>query len=67
MGCLASSSAAEQGILPGNDIVYFGRWGFDDTRRLLGDLDDFVIYNRALTVPEIQQLARAPLPAMPPP
>ena len=44
-----------------------GAGGFDDTRRLTGDLDDFVVYNRALTLPEIQQLARAPLPATPPP
>ena len=48
-------------------MLYFGRWSLDTTRRLLGDLDDFVIYNRALTLPEIKQLARAPLPATPPP
>ena len=66
-GILADSAPAGQNILPGSNILYFGRWGFDDSRRLTGDLDDFVIYDRALTQPEIQQLTRAPLPTTPPP
>jgi hypothetical protein len=67
-GSLVGSDAPEPNILRGTDILYFGRWSFDATsRRLIGDLDDFVIYNRTLTPPEVRQLASAPLPAMPPP
>ncbi len=66
-GIFASRKSAETLILMGSDVLYFGRWGFDSTRRLTGDLDDFVIYNRALTQPEIKQLARGPLPTTPPP
>lgn len=66
-GILAASAPAEQNILAGTDILYFGRWGFDNSRRFTGELDDFVIYNRALTQPEIQQLTRAPIPNTPPP
>ena len=55
------------GIKLGLPTLYIGRWGYDTTSRLLlGDLDDFVVYDRALTLPEIKQLAQAPLPAMPP-
>jgi hypothetical protein len=65
-GILSGSTPADQTIIRGSDTLYFGRWEDQPTRRLLGDLDDFVVYNRALTLPEIKQLARAPLPAMPP-
>lgn len=66
-GSFAVGKASMPNILPGTDMLYIGGWSLDATRRLLGDLDDFVIYNRALTQSEIQQLARAPLPATPPP
>jgi hypothetical protein len=66
-GSLAGSDTQKPGILRGTDTLYFGRWGFDTGRRLIGDLDDFVIYNRALTPPEVKQLASGPLPATPPP
>jgi arabinan endo-1,5-alpha-L-arabinosidase len=65
-GTFAASQAQEPKIELGSDTLFFGRWGFDSTRRLIGDLDDFVVYNRALSSPEIRQLARAPLPATTP-
>ncbi len=65
-GIFAGSKTAQQGILQGSDILYFGTWGSDSLRHLTGDLDDFVVYNRALTQPEVKQLVRAPLPATPP-
>jgi hypothetical protein len=65
-GTFVGSKTPEPNIIPGSNILYFGRWGYDSSsRRLIGDLDDFVIYNRALTLPEIRQLARAPLPTTP--
>jgi len=67
-GSLVGSDGPAPKIRPGTDTLYFGRWGFDDTsRHLIGDLDDFVVYNRALTPPEIRLLASAPLPVAPPP
>jgi concanavalin A-like lectin/glucanase superfamily protein len=66
-GISAGSTPADQTIIHGSDTLYFGRWEDQTSRRLIGDLDDFVVYNRALTLPEIKQLARAPLPATPPP
>jgi hypothetical protein len=65
-GSLAGSDTQKPGILRGTDTLYFGRWGFDTDRRLIGDVDDFVIYNRALTAPEIKQLASGPLATTPP-
>jgi len=65
-GIIAGSKASTSGILEGTNTLYFGRWGFDTGRRLIGDLDDFVIYDRALTPPEIKKLASGPLPATPP-
>jgi len=61
-GKSSGSKPAAQTILRGSDTLYFGRWQDPATRRLIGDLDDFVVYNRALTLPEIQKLASAPLP-----
>jgi arabinan endo-1,5-alpha-L-arabinosidase len=66
-GVFAGSKATTGTISNGSETLFFGRWANDDFRRLLGDLDDFVVYNRALTSPEIKLLASAPLPAMPPP
>ena len=49
--------AGEPGRRPdhpsGNDDALFRSLADDDNRRLFGDLDDFVVYNRALTPPEI--------------
>jgi hypothetical protein len=66
-GVLVGSQDAPEPIKPGSMILYFGRWGSASDRRLVGDLDDFVVYDRALTQPEIKQLASGPLPATPPP
>jgi hypothetical protein len=66
-GSFVGSDGNAPNIIHGTDTLYFGRWGFDTQRRLIGDLDDFVIYNRALTAPEIRQLASEPLPVAPPP
>ena len=48
-------------IKAGSNDLYFGRWPSDDTRNLTGELDDFVIYNRALSKDEIRALVNAPL------
>ena len=61
-GELTGSTATTQNIRAGSSTLYFGRWGNDDTRRFIGDLDDFVIYNRVLVLAEIQRLAREKVP-----
>jgi len=66
-GISSGSKPADQTIMHGSDTLYIGRWEDETSRRLIGDLDDFVVYNRALTPPEIRQLASAPLPVAPPP
>jgi hypothetical protein len=65
-GTFAGSLGNEPNIIAGTSTLYLGRWGFATDRRFIGDLDDFVIYNRALTLHEIGELSRAPLPATPP-
>jgi hypothetical protein len=60
-GALDGSEPATDPIVMASPTLYFGRWPADDLRNLTGDLDDFVIYNRALTRREIKALASAPL------
>jgi len=58
-GELMGGSALSHLIQPGNTHLYLGRWvGFE--RLLVGDLDDIVIFNRALVQAEVRELyARA--------
>jgi hypothetical protein len=63
-GVFQGSTLAATAVQPGNSTLYFGRWANDDSRRLTGDLDDFVIYNRPLEQAEVQRLAREPMPPM---
>jgi hypothetical protein len=65
-GVLTGTTLAPQTITSGNDTLYFGRWPNDNDRRLFGDLDDFVVYGRALAPAEVLQLTRAAVPRAPP-
>ena len=49
-------------ILPGSAQLYLGRWS-KDGRYFVGDLDDIVIYGRALTVDEVRELFKQPAPS----
>ena len=46
----------------GSSTLYLARWPPDSLRDLTGDLDDFVVYDRALLPREIQYLARTGVP-----
>ena len=47
---------------PGRPSLYIGRWGLDERRHLIGDLDDIAIYNRVLSQSEIRNLVSKPVP-----
>jgi hypothetical protein len=51
-------------ILPGDSILYMGRWNMTD-RFLTARLDDVTIWSRALGRAEIAVLSRQPAPAPP--
>ena len=51
-------------ILPGSNALYLGTWS-KGGRYLVGDLDDIVIYGRALTQTEVGALYTQPAPATP--
>ena len=54
-GALGGSEAITQTILHGTPTLYVGKW--QGTGRLLvGDVDDIVIYSRALSTDEIVEL-----------
>jgi hypothetical protein len=56
-GALGEAMALTQTITPGTPAVYVGKWG-GSGRLLVGDVDDIVIYGRALTTHEIIQLGQ---------
>lgn len=51
-------------IKPGSSTLYLGRWNMEG-RLFKGDLDDVVIYDRALTASEVAALARSTVPDRP--
>ena len=64
-----AAGAAFPPIKEGSATLYLGRWppnpppdGPEIKRELTGDLDDFVVYSRALAPREIERLAREGLP-----
>lgn len=59
---VAPSSAKIAPIRPGISSLYMGRWSMAD-RLFRGDLDEIVIYNRALSAAEISAMARASTPS----
>lgn len=68
---VAVSKPADQSIKSGTTTLWMARWPPESTllannpsdeRRLLGDLDEIAIYNRALGPKEAAALARAPIP-----
>lgn len=62
-GVLVSETNAPAPIQPGTDNLYLGRWN-DARRFLVGDLDDIVVFNRALVPAEVQALVAGPAPAL---
>lgn len=48
-------------IKPGSDTLYMGRWSMPG-RLFKGDLDDVVVYDRALAPDEVAALARSAVP-----
>lgn len=56
-GALGDSMPITQTVLPGTPTLYVGRWR-DAGRLLVGDVDDVVIYGRALLATEIVELGR---------
>jgi hypothetical protein len=60
-GALSGEKAIVSLIQPGSDALYFGRWS-GDGRYFVGDLDDIVIYGRALTSTEVDALHKQPAP-----
>lgn len=54
-GVLMESRDIKSTIEPGSTTLYFGRWS-GDGRLFVGDLDDVVIYDRALVVDEVRAL-----------
>jgi hypothetical protein len=55
-GLYAAGTATDKRIRPGSSILYMGRWAQDAGRLFSGDLDDIVIYDRALTAREVAAL-----------
>ena len=53
---LGASAPIAQTILPGSATLYMGKWT-GDGRLLVGDLDDILIYRRALFPAEIAELS----------
>jgi hypothetical protein len=63
-GTLKASTAITRAISPGSPTLYVGRW-INSGRLLVGDVDDVVIYNRALVREEVVELGQAPPPDVP--
>jgi Concanavalin A-like lectin/glucanases superfamily len=55
-GVYAAGTVTDRRIKPGSNILYMGRWAQDAGRLFSGDLDDIVIYDRALTDAEVAAL-----------
>jgi hypothetical protein len=62
-GVPSAEKAITSLILPGSDALYMGRWS-GDGRYFVGDLDDIVIYSRALTADEVVSLYKQPAPTV---
>ncbi len=60
-GALVGGSALSHLIQPGNDALSLSRWS-SSHHYLVGDLDDIVIFNRALVQAEVQELRAQPAP-----
>jgi hypothetical protein len=58
-GTVADQETRPSDIVPGDSMLYFGRWNMDG-RSLHGDLDDIAIWQRALTPEEITALTTQP-------
>jgi len=58
---LSAEKAITSLILPGSNALYLGTWS-EGGRNLIGDLDDIVIYSRALTADEVGLLFKQPAP-----
>jgi len=63
-GVQSEANAVANLILPGNDSLYLGTWS-QGGRYFVGDLDDIVIYQRALTAAEVVSLYTQPAPSVP--
>jgi hypothetical protein len=63
-GVLSEANAVANLILPGSDALYLGTWSGGE-RYFVGDLDDIVIYGRALTAAEVASLYKQPAPSVP--
>src|SRR5262249_24003726 len=57
-GVLGASLPITHTILPGSATLYMGKW-IGDGRLLVGDLDDILIYRRALFPAEITELSQS--------
>lgn len=62
-GTLFDERAITSFILSGSDALYLGTWS-EGGRNFVGDLDDIVIYGRALTETEVASLYAQPLSAL---
>ena len=62
-GQLADEAAVAALIQPGSDNLYIGRW-IDTQRFLVGDVDDVVVFNRALVPAEVRALVAGPAPEL---
>ncbi len=60
-GIAQSTRTVPISIKPGNATLYMGRWHMPE-RLFTGDLDDVVIYSRALAAPEVLALSRSAAP-----
>jgi hypothetical protein len=60
-GALQVATGVTDRIQPGSSDLYIGRW-YQLDRLLVGDMDDTVIYNRALAPAEIRNLYAQPPP-----
>ena len=60
-GALAASAATTRPISPGSPALYVGRW-VGSGRLLVGDVDDVVVYDRALVAGEIAELVQVSPP-----
>jgi Concanavalin A-like lectin/glucanases superfamily len=63
-GVLSIENPITSLIQPGSDTLYLGTWT-SGGRYFVGDLDDIVIYGRALTQTEVGTLYTQPAPATP--
>jgi hypothetical protein len=60
-GVLRDSLPTTTVILPGSPTLYMGKWT-GDGRLLVGDLDDILVYQRALFPAEVAELSRSSPP-----